>query len=312
MTDLKALSQKGIGELEKAIQRFETYNDGFILPDTQIVLRLDAHRLGAWDLGQEEYPCGPRATAAFQRTAIALMTATYRVTMAYHHGDEISVLLDPTENNNPLRRSKLISAFASTASVNLLQSSGFAAMFDTRLSELPSTERVLEYFLWQRRYCYRNAITIALRKALLAQGYSPEAAEKQIHGVSEHERLKRLEDLGAPITNVPASTRRGTLVYWEAFTHEGREHFRIRANNKLPEDDTEFLQMIIRASGLESINPSAPSSTPVTAEKRKVQPARENPKQQSQPAPPPPPAKQQPKKNRVRPNVSVFKVAGNS
>jgi tRNA(His) 5'-end guanylyltransferase len=314
MTDFELLSQKGIGELEKALQRFETYNDGFILPDTRLVLRLDAHRLAAPSANgdqvpQGDYPCGPHYTAAFHRTAVSLMTATYRVAMAYQHGDEISLLIDPTENSNPLRRSKLISSFASAAAVGFLQSSGVAALFDTRLSELPSNDRVLEYFLWQRRYCYRNAVSITLRKTLLAKGYSAEAAEREIHGVSEKDRLSKLEQLGSPIAHVPGSTRRGALFYWESFSHGGREHFRIKANSSLPEDDAEFLQLAMHAGELAASSSTPLADTTPAAEKHLPDQSNKKAKQQqlAQPA-----ASAHKKKSKTRSNVSVFKLAGNT
>jgi signal transduction histidine kinase len=65
-----------------------------------------------------------------------------------------------------MRRSKLISTIASAAAVHFLKVSGREALFEAKLSELPSSNRVLEYFFWQRRYCFRNATTIALRRAL--------------------------------------------------------------------------------------------------------------------------------------------------
>jgi tRNA(His) guanylyltransferase len=238
------LTGKGIGELQRSMERFETYNDPFILPDHYIIVRLDAHRLGDWGLPQAEYPCGSAATTAFRDTAIGLMTTAYRVILAFHHGDEISLLVDPSENNNPLRRSKLISAFCSAASVSLLQSSGLPALFDAKVSELPSAERVLEYFLWQRRYCFRNALTITLRATLLAQGLSPEQAEKEIHGVSEEARIQKLQKLNASMSTIPHTTRRGTLFSWEPLKQRGQEHFRIKAHNSLPEDDNAFLALV--------------------------------------------------------------------
>jgi tRNA(His) 5'-end guanylyltransferase len=182
------LSQRGIGDLERSIARFETYNDGFILPDTLVVVRLDAHRYGDWSSLVDEYPTGPTVTKGLLVTARALMSASFRVVLAYVHGDEISLVIDPTENINPLRRSKLISAFTSAAAIHFLQATGLAAMFDAKVSELPSTERLAEYLFWQRKYCYRNATTIALRKALMRGGITAEQAESKIRGATEEER----------------------------------------------------------------------------------------------------------------------------
>jgi tRNA(His) guanylyltransferase len=306
---VKSLASKGIGDLQRSMERFETYNDPFILPDHYIVVRLDAHRLGDWGIPQSEYPCGLKATAAFHDTIIGLMTTSYRVILAYHHGDEISLLLDPSENNNPLRRSKLISAFCSAAAVSLLQTSGLPALFDAKVSELPSTERVLEYFLWQRRYCFRNALTIALRKALLAQGLSPEQAEREIHGVSEDARIQKLQSLNAPMSNVAPTTRRGSLFVWESPKQGQREHFRIRSERTLPEDDNAFLDLIsstlqastITKSTEKSLNTkqaTRPQDTrPSTNSKTNLRSQERAPTRSSQPM----------TKGRSKTNTSIFK-----
>ena len=238
------LLKKGIGELQRSLERFESYNNGFILPDTLLVLRLDAHRIGEWDSSVGEYPCGEAITAAFHKTAEALMTSSFRVVMAYVHGDEISLVIDPAENNNPLRRSKLISHISSAAAIHFLQASGHAALFDTHLSELPSVARLVEYFFWQRRYCYRNALTIALRKKLITSGLSNEETERQLHGASEAQKAVRLAELGSPIDSIPHTTRRGALLYWESLLKNDREHFRIKTELALSDDDALFLSKL--------------------------------------------------------------------
>ena len=174
------LTQRGIGELQRSCERYENYNDGFILPDTLLVVRLDAHRYGDWSTFTDEYPTGPSATKALLITARALMSATFRVVLSYVHGDEISLVIDPTENSNPLRRSKLISAFSSAAAIHFFKASRLTALFDAKVSELTSVENLVEYLFWQRRYCYRNATTIALRKALVQAGHTAEQAESKI------------------------------------------------------------------------------------------------------------------------------------
>lgn len=301
------LSQRGIGDLQRSLERFENYNDGFILPDTFIVVRLDAHRYGDWSTFTDEYPCGASATKAFLATARALMSATFRVVVAYAHGDEISLLLDPTENSNPLRRSKLLSAFSSAAAVHFPQFTGVNALFDTKVSELPSIDRVIEYFFWQRRYCFRNASTIALRRALLASGLSKEQADAKIHGTTEEQRIALLKASGVEIESIPSTTRRGSLLSWETLQHEGREHQRVRIEMKLPEDDeaavTLLTQRIHDALGIRppTAVPSSKAPSPVVS-KGQQSPKQKQPQQAATPRPHTPP------RNR-KTQVSVFKVA---
>jgi tRNA(His) 5'-end guanylyltransferase len=303
------LTQRGIGELQRSCERYENYNDGFILPDTFLVVRLDAHRYGDWSGFADDYPTGPAATKAFLITARALMSATFRVVLSYVHGDEISLVVDPTENNNPLRRSKLISAFSSAAAVHFFKSAGLPALFDAKVSELTSVEKLVEYLFWQRRYCYRNATTIALRKALLQAGHTPEKAEAALQGSNDEQRVAQLKSLGAPVEMIPHTTRRGSLLYWETEPQGGREHARVVADMKLTDDDEMYeahiRRLIEKALQLPAGAPSkpvhAPSSTsaPVVTKAKITQPTA--PPRASQPPP------SVPKKNK-KAHVSVFRV----
>lgn len=309
MTKNTKLTQRGIGELQRSCERYENYNDGFILPDTFLVVRLDAHRYGDWSAFADDYPTGPVATKAFLITARALMSATFRVVLSYAHGDEISLVVDPTENINPLRRSKLISAFSSAAAVHFFKAAGLPALFDTKVSELTSVEKLVEYLFWQRRYCYRNATTIALRKALLQAGHSPEKAETQLRGSSEEQRVAHLQSLGVPVKNIPHTTRRGSLLYWDTTHQDGRETARVVADMKLPDDDDAYeaqirrlLEKALRVPiGGSSRQQPAPQSSPTPVVTKAKVPAQPTPPRASQQQPQPP-------KRNKKAQVSVFRV----
>ena len=308
------LSQRGIGDLQRSMERYETYNDGFILPDTLIVVRLDAHRYGDWSSYTDEYPTGPVTTKALLITARALMTATFRVVLSYVHGDEISLVLDPTENTNPLRRSKLISAFTSAASIHFLKASGLAATFDAKISEIPSLERLTEYLFWQRRYCYRNATTIALRRALLASGLSSEQAESKIHGSTEEQRVAQLTSAGSPVESIPHTTRRGSLLFWETVQQDGKEQFKVVADTRLVDDDDAY-EALLRQRLAKALNlteakllpqqptqhQTKPAQSPVVAKTR----SEEKPKTQ----PHQPPHRPQGTRRTKKAQVSVFRVS---
>lgn len=295
--------KRGIGELQRSLERFETYNDGFILPDTRLVIRLDAHRLGDWSrVAEGEYPCGPELTKAFHTTTKSLLTSSFRVVFAYAHGDEISLYIDPTENSNPLRRSKLISAFASAAALHFRDATGLSALFDARLSELPSEDRVVEYFMWQRRYCFRNALTISLRRALSATGLSAEDVERRLHGLPESARIEALAEAGVSLDSISNTTRRGALFSWREILKGERSEFAISEMTSLPEDDLEFVnltrQLVRKASNVMA-------SSPVVTEKPSKSPASQPTQPQARPA-------QSAFRPSKRSNVSVVRVAQNS
>ena len=305
-------SQRGIGELERSMERYETYNDGFILPDTLIVVRLDAHRYGDWSALPDDYPTGPTTTKGLLITARALMSATFRVVLAYVHGDEISLVVDPTENINPLRRSKVISAFTSAASIHFIKATGLSALFDAKVSELPSSERLVEYLFWQRKYCYRNATTIALRRALMRSGLSAEQAESKIRGATEEQRISQLQNLDAPVETIPLTTRRGSLLYWEAVVTDGKEQMKVVVDTKLPDIDETFEELISErlAKALNSQQIARPAQTKPshpTPERRAQIVAKAAPPQKSSP-PPKQTHQPQPVKRTKKAQVSVFKM----
>lgn len=306
------LSQRGIGELERSIERYETYNDGFILPDTLIVVRLDAHRYGDWSTLPDEYPTGPTTTKGLLITARALMSASFRVVLAYIHGDEISLVLDPTENINPLRRSKIISAFTSAAAIHFLKATGLAAMFDAKLSELPSTDRLAEYLFWQRKYCYRNATTIALRRSLTRSGLNADQVESKIRGATEEQRLSQLKELGTPVETIPPTTRRGSLLYWDTVLVEGKPQVKVVADIKLADDDGAY-EEFITAKISQALN-AAPGAKPIQAkpaqppqEKKAQVVTKPSPAQKSPPTTKQPPHPPQAKRTK-KAHVSVFRM----
>jgi tRNA(His) 5'-end guanylyltransferase len=241
------LTKRGLGELQKSLERFENYNDGFILPDTYLVLRLDAHRYGIWDApSNDEYPSGPRITRAFHECATSLMLSSLRIVCAFCHGDEISLFIDPVENNSPLRRSRIISLLSSGAALHFAQASGLTATFEARLAELPSLDRVVQYFYWQRKYSFRNALTIALRRTLQARGLSSAEIESAMHGVTEEGRITKLQESGGDLNSIPRTTRFGSLFWWEREVRNEQEQFRIRSLTELPDSDAEFVDLVTR------------------------------------------------------------------
>ena len=297
------LDKRGIGELQRSLERFETYNDGFILPDTRLVIRLDAHRIGDWArIASGEYPCGIELTKAFHSTAKALLTSSFRVVLAYAHGDEISLYIDPTENSNPLRRSKLISSFASAAALHFRDASGLSALFDARLSELPSDERLTEYFMWQRRYCFRNAITIALRRTLADAGLSADDVERRLHGLPEAQRIDALAQAGVSLQSIPSTTRHGAVFSWHEVEKDGRSTFSIRETTSLPLEDEDFLnlikQLLRKGSGVSTAN--------IITHDKKSTLLKSEDKGNSAHSP------QRPFRPTKRSNVSVVKLAQNS
>lgn len=218
------------------MSKFEACGDSFILPDLHLVIRLDAHRHGEeWnELEDGEYPFGGGFVASLSETAERLMDSGYRTIYSYVHGDEISLLLDITETSSPRRRARLVSGLASSAAVEFFKSFGKRAWFHARLSELPTTTHVIDYFLWQRKVSSRNYLARSIGLVLGAQGLGPKEIEERIGKLNEEEKYSFAKELGISVTTYQ---RYGLGVWWE----ELREGRALKVSDLLPGDDQAYV-----------------------------------------------------------------------
>jgi len=231
------------------MSKFESCGDSFILPDIHLIVRLDAHRHGEeWEGSEdEEYPFGVGFVQSLSETAGRLMESGYRTVYSFIHGDEISLLLDITETSSPRRRARLVSGLASSAAVEFYRSFNRRVWFHARLSELPSTTHVIDYFMWQRKVGSRNYLARTIGLALTAEGLSPKEIEERIGKLSEEERYTYAAGLGITPTSYQ---RYGAGVWWE----EGRDGRSLKVANTLPSDDltyAHFIRTLLDRGGLQ-------------------------------------------------------------
>lgn len=252
---------RSINDLQRSVERYEVLNDGHVLPDLRVIIRLDAHRHGDWSrIPEGEYPCGSKISQALIGTAQDVMQSGIHCVLSMIHGDEILVYVDPRELSSPRRRARLISFFASSAAANFLLRFGLPVLFHARVAELPSNDRVVEYLMWQRRCALRNAIVHELRRVLLAQGVAPEDIEAQLARVTEEERIRRLEEAGSPLSAMTAHKRFGSMVWWQrSAPAPGAVSTNLHSQIGLPEDDTQFIDFVLERLKLStSIQASIP------------------------------------------------------
>jgi tRNA(His) guanylyltransferase len=231
-----------LGEYERILSRFETCGDGFILPDLHLIVRLDAHRHGGeWhDFEDSGYPFAREFVEGLSATARHLMQCGFRVVYAYVHGDEISVLLDVSETSNPRRRCRLVSAFASAAAVEFYRVFKRAALFHAKLSELPTSGHVVDYFMWQRKIAGRNYFSRTVGLALSAKGLTSKEIDGKLSGASEEDRTVIAAELGI----VPTSYERwGLGLWWERDTSDQPV---LRVSEDLSTNDIEYARFIRR------------------------------------------------------------------
>lgn len=245
MSEKNESAVKSLGEYQRSLERFENVNDGFILPDLHLIIRIDGHRFGPlWErVPDTDYPFEQTLVDSFIHTARSLMRAGFRVVYAFFHGDEISLLLDPLENRNQRRRSKLTTWLCSTASLLFQEQFGKPLIFYSKLSELPTTNHVVDYFMWQKKVGRRNFLSRNLGIILSEAGKATAEIDATIGKLGEEERFALLESLGRPKESFDARLIHGVALWWD-------ESGTLFECNTLPADDEAYYQFVTaRVSG---------------------------------------------------------------
>lgn len=243
--------KRPLSEYQRLLERFENFNDGFILPDLFLVMRIDARRFGEeWRAVPDgEYPFGAAVYRAFLATTQRLMCAGFRVVYALASGDEVSLFFDPLESANQRRRSKFISIVSSIGAVAFLQASSMPVLFHAKLSELPSLDHVRDYFLWQKKVSTRNFCSRTFGQILAAQGRTPTEINQEIGGLTEEQFRAYGETLGVALAESAPWKRLGTAFWWERVEGD----LRLFYCQDLPEDDvlySEFLAERLRGESV--------------------------------------------------------------
>ncbi|MCB0338385.1 MAG: hypothetical protein KDD53_02220 [Bdellovibrionales bacterium] len=256
-----------LGEYQRLCDRFEKVNDGYFLPDTRIVVRIDAHRFGPkWEnVPDFDYPFDESIREALIKTAGRLMTLDLRVSYCFIHGDEISLLLDPLETAGLRRRAKLVSHVASAGSVFFTEAFGAPVFFRAKVSELPSDRHLLDYFFWQRKVARRNYVSRTISQLLTAGGADEVEISKTIAGLTEEGGAELLAKLGLPIESVKSDLLYGIGLYWQVAPTGSQIPFNLICNRSLPDNDSAYCELISSCIAGPSYLPELPGlEIPIT------------------------------------------------
>ncbi len=126
-------------DLDRKMRVFETAHDHCVLPGLHVVARLDGRAFTRFtrDVYAMDKPFDVRFRDAMIATAEHLMACGFKVAYAYTQSDEISLLLDHTEQSFGRKDRKLNSVLAGEASARFSLTTGHLASFDCRISQLP-------------------------------------------------------------------------------------------------------------------------------------------------------------------------------
>lgn len=210
-------------ELDARMRVFETAHDLCVLPGVFTVARIDGR--GFTRLTKEvhsfEAPFDRRFHDYMVGTTTHLMDCGFQALFGYTQSDEISVLLDPSDNTFGRKLRKLNSVLAGEASAYFTSQLGDVASFDCRICQLPRREDVLDYFRWRQEDAARNALNGHCYWLLRRQGKTASQATAHLSGVSRAAKNELLFSSGINFNDLPSWHKRGTGVVWETYEKEG-------------------------------------------------------------------------------------------
>jgi tRNA(His) 5'-end guanylyltransferase len=143
------------------------------------------------------------------------------VLYGYTQSDELNLLLRRDEALFGRKLRKLLSVLAGEASAKFSLELGRLGVFDARISMLPTTDDVVDYFLWRQEDAHRNCLNGHAYWLLRGEGLSDDEATKRLRGVSVSGRNELLFSRGRNFADLPAWQRRGSAVRQRDVVREG-------------------------------------------------------------------------------------------
>jgi tRNA(His) guanylyltransferase len=205
--------------LDMTMRVFETAHDHCVLPGLWMVARLDGRNFTR--LVREVHPFAAPFDQRFRDMMVAttrhLMTCGFNIVYGCTHSDEISLLFHSQEDSFGRTLRKLISILAGEASAAFALQLGLVASFDSRIAQLPSRQRVVDYFRWRAEDAHRNALNAHCYWLLRQQGRSAHTADAQLAGLSIAAKNELLFQHGINFNDLPAWHKRGVGLVWETY-----------------------------------------------------------------------------------------------
>lgn len=206
------------------MRAFESAHDLCVLPGLWMVARMDGRGFTRLvrELHPFEAPFDPLFRDHMIATATHVMDCGFGTVLACTQSDELSILLRRDEAAFGRRLSKLLSVFAGEASAQFSARLGAPAAFDCRISQLPRSEDVVDYFRWRQEDAARNALNAHCYWALRKQGESGTAATARLRGLSGAAKHDLLFQHGINFNGLPAWQKRGVGLCWQQHVRAGR------------------------------------------------------------------------------------------
>jgi tRNA(His) 5'-end guanylyltransferase len=207
-------------ELGDKMRVFETTHDLCVLPGLYMVARLDGRSFTRLtkEVHQFQAPFDARFRDLMLDTADHLMAGCgFSIVYGYSQSDEISLLFSLAENSFGRKLRKLISVLSGEASGKFSLLLGAMAVFDCRISQLPSVDLVVDYFRWRNEDAHRNALNAHGYWLLRKQGQTVGQATAAMKGLSVALKNELLFQNGVNFNDIPLWQKRGSGLYWEEY-----------------------------------------------------------------------------------------------
>ena len=210
-------------ELDSKMRVFETAQDRSVLPEMFLVARIDGRNFTRLtkEIHKFEAPYDARFRDMMIDTTAHLMNCGFKTIYGYTQSDEISLLFHPNITTFDRKVRKYNSILAGEASAKFSLLLGDLACFDSRISELPNIDLVVDYFRWRNEDAHRNALNAHCYWLLRKEGQTVQQATKALERLSVAEKNELLWQRGINFNNLPLWQRRGIGLYWESYQKTG-------------------------------------------------------------------------------------------
>ena len=220
-------------ELDKKMRVYETVSDLSVLPSVYMVARVDGRSFTRLtkEVHKFESPYDSKFRDMMIATVEHLMKCGFNVKYGYTQSDEISLLFSRGDNAFDRKLRKLNSVLAGEASAKFSLLLGNLGVFDCRISQLPTTKLVCDYFRWRNEDANRNALNAHCYWSLRKQGKTPKQADSLLSGLSVADKNEILFKQGINYNDIPNWQKRGVGLYWQSYS-------KLAINQKTGEETT--------------------------------------------------------------------------
>lgn len=220
-------------EFEQRLRLFETSHDHCVLPGIFMVARLDGRNFTRLtkELHSFQKPFDEQVRDYMINTTQHVMQCGFRIIYGYTQSDEISLLFHPSEDTFGRNTRKFISVLAGEASAKFSLLLGDLAVFDCRISQLPRTDDVVDYFRWRNEDAHRNALNGHCYWLLRQQGKSATDSARDLERLSIASKNELLFKQGINFNDRPNWEKRGVGLVWETYTKEATHPLTGEATN---------------------------------------------------------------------------------